>query len=380
MTAAVHSPRVLLISGLFFPDVGGPATHVRKIAEHFSSLGWKVTVLAFGDRVAKDERYRMVRVSRTLPRILSWFLFTKLIFLFSLRSDCVYAFDLTSSGLPAACAARLFGKPFLLRIGGDRLWERAAEGGKRLMSMQTYYEHGLYATDNPFLFNIMRFVIRSARASVVPNAILKESYVQYYGADESRIEIIKNPFGALRESATREEGTFTFLFAGRFVLYKNLSRVIRAFARVYARHAEARLVFVGEGSEGLSLKKEAEVLCVPLTIIPKVEQNKLFELIRLSSVSLAPALTEFNPNFIMESLALGKPALISRGNGLSVELPDYLQFHPENESEVEAVMERMLDKETYEKALAFVLSLKVEWRWEDVVKEHEKLIAKIRNI
>src|SRR3989344_4693245 len=350
MTAAVHSPRVLLISGLFFPDVGGPATHVRKIAEHFSSLGWKVTVLAFGDRVAKDERYRMVRVSRTLPRILSWFLFTKLIFLFSLR------------------------------IGGDRLWERAAEGGKRLMSMQTYYEHGLYATDNPFLFNIMRFVIRSARASVVPNAILKESYVQYYGADESRIEIIKNPFGALRESATREEGTFTFLFAGRFVLYKNLSRVIRAFARVYARHAEARLVFVGEGSEGLSLKKEAEVLCVPLTIIPKVEQNKLFELIRLSSVSLAPALTEFNPNFIMESLALGKPALISRGNGLSVELPDYLQFNPENESEVEAVMERMLDKETYEKALAFVLSLKVEWRWEDVVKEHEKLIAKIRNI
>src|SRR3989344_6527524 len=321
MTAAVHSPRVLLISGLFFPDVGGPATHVRKIAEHFSSLGWKVTVLAFGDRVAKDERYRMVRVSRTLPRILSWFLFTKLIFLFSLR------------------------------IGGDRLWERAAEGGKRLMSMQTYYEHGLYATDNPFLFNIMRFVIRSARASVVPNAILKESYVQYYGADESRIEIIKNPFGALREVARKEEGTFTFLFAGRFVLYKNLSRVVRVFARVYARHSNARLIFVGEGPEEPALRREAEKFNVPLTVIPKVGQEKLFEFIRSSSVSIAPALMEFNPNFIMETLALGKPALISRGNGLSVRLPNYMQFDSESDNDLESALLRMLEHDTYEQAL-----------------------------
>ena len=365
-----------MVSGLFFPDVGGPATHVRKIAEHLSGLGWKVTVLAFGDYVGARELYRVVRVSRKLPRFLAWLLYAKLVFLFAFRHDALYAFDLTSSGLPVACAAFLFRKPIMLRLGGDQLWERAAGTGKRPMQLRAYYESGLCTKDNVLLFRVMRFVVRRAGVLVVPNTTLKELYVRCYGADESRIEVIKNPFGVSREVARKEEGTFTFLFAGRFVLYKNLSRVIRAFARVYVRHSNARLIFVGEGPEEPALRREAEKFNVPLTIIPKVGQEKLFELIRSSSVSIAPALMEFNPNFIMETLALGKPALISRGNGLSVELQKYMQFDPEREEDIGAAMERMLDKETYEKALAFVSSLDMKYRWENVLAAHEMLVRR----
>lgn len=369
--------RVLLVSGLFFPNVGGPATHVQKIAEHFSTLGWRVTIVAFGDRSSATEQYRVIRISRKLPRVLSWALYVGVIFVQALCHDALYAFDLTSSGFSVACAACLFRKPFLLRIGGDPIWERIAEKGTRLIPVREYYERGLEKKDRPLLFRLVRFVVRCADMVVVPNDMLKELYVRYYNVEEWRVKVILNPFSATRENAQREKDTFTFLFAGRFVLYKNLKRVVRVFARIYQRHPKTRLVFVGEGPEEATLCQEAQTLGVPLTVLSKVEQNKLFELIRSSSVSIAPALSEFNPNFIMETLALGKPALISRGNDLSVELPEYMQFDPEDEGSMEIVMERIYDPATYEKALSFVSSLKMDYRWENVTAAHEALVKNV---
>lgn len=379
MAFRANTPRVLLVSGLFFPDVGGPATHVRKIAEHFLSLGWQVTVLAFGDYTG-SESYRVIRISRHLPRVLSWFFYATRVFVEVLRNDCAYAFDLTSSGIPTALATSVFRKPFLLRIGGDPIWERVVEKGKRFLPLRAYYETKLHLKDKPILFRALRLVVRSANSIVVYNRLFRDFYVQYFGAHPERISVIPNPFGVARENVRREADTFTFLFAGRFVLYKNLERVVRVFARVFKRHGKARLMFVGDGPEESALKETARKLGVPLTIVSKVDQTKLFELIRASSVSIAPALSEFNPNFIMETLALGKPALISRGNGLSVELPDYMQFNPEREEDIEAAMERMLDPVEYEAALTLVSSIEMDWRWPDVLSAHEELVKKVLQV
>src|SRR3989344_8149850 len=91
---SIEHMRVLLATGIFFPDVGGPATHVRKIAEHFAGLGWKVNVVAFGDHTGDSEGYRVVRVSRKWGKLISWKLYALAIARESFRADVIYAFDL----------------------------------------------------------------------------------------------------------------------------------------------------------------------------------------------------------------------------------------------------------------------------------------------
>jgi len=366
--------KVLLTTGIFFPDVGGPATHVCKIAEYFASLGWKVTVVAFGNHSGPDMGgYKVIRISRKKGKLAAWFLYAFSVYRETLGHDVVYAFDLTTAGIPSALFSQMFRKPFILRIGGDPIWERMVEHGKRFLPMRAYYEQKFFKEDRPLLFRIIRMLVHSADSIVIYCDFLKEIYVQHYGIKEERITLIRNPFPQ-KHPATLEQGTFTFLFAGRFVSYKNLSRVLRVFSTLAAKHPDLRLVLIGDGPEEAALRKQAEPLGNKVEIIPKVDQKTLFERINRSSVALAPALTEFNPNFILEALALGKPALISRDNGLSADLPDSLEFDPMDDASLEAAMKRMLDPMHFEESLRFVADLDMSQSWDKVVAEHAKIV------
>src|SRR3989344_7906034 len=173
--------RVLLATGIFFPDLGGPAIHVGKLAEHFSSLGWQGTVVAFGEHRESPGAYRVIRVSRSSGKLISWLLYGFAIARESLRHDMLYAFDLTTAGVPSALLATILRKPLILRIGGEPLWERIVEKGERFLPMPTYYEQGLYKKDKLMLYRAIQFVVRSAQTAVVPCDLLKKIYVRYYG-------------------------------------------------------------------------------------------------------------------------------------------------------------------------------------------------------
>jgi glycosyltransferase involved in cell wall biosynthesis len=360
--------KVLLAAGVFYPDVGGPAIHVKKIAERFSAEGLDVLIIAYGDDPAHTPfSFRVKRVSRRFPKPLQWVFYTLLMLWHAPESKVIYAFDPTAAGVPARIAATIFHKPFLIRVGGDPIWEREAEMGRRLMPIDKYYELGLYKKDKPGLYKIIRGLLQGSDKVVVYNQNFRDFYVRYFSVSPEKFLIIKNP-ATRRAQAVSEElpAEPTILFAGRFVAYKNLPMVVKAWKEV----GIGKLMLIGSGPEEPRLRQEG------VTILPSVPQDQLFEYIKKSAVCIGPALSEFNPNFILEALSFGKPVLLSRGNGLSVELPEEFLFNPLDQQEFEQKLRSILQPKNYKKAVQMVNNLPLNQGWEEVTDAHLHLIKK----
>lgn len=372
----MNKVKILLAAGIFFPDIGGPAIHVMKIAERLTAENFDVHVLAYGDDPNNTSLgFKVTRISRKNPKIVQWFLYSLNVLKYSINTDLLYGFDLTAAGIPPAIVSLIFFKPFILRIGGDPIWEREAETGRRLMSLNSYYERGLYRKDNFFLYFIIKNILKIPSIIVVYNQNFKNFYAKYFFVNPDKIVIIKNPVFKREEALPKLPREPIILFAGRFVSYKNLPTVIKALKSL----SSGRLVLIGSGPDKEKLRELVKTLVLEdrVKFLDSLPQEKLFEYIRNSAICIAPALSEFNPNFILEALSFGKPVLLSKGHGLSIDLPEGFLFDPTNQHELETKMRALLERSNYEKAVSTINNLPLNQSWENVTDAHLALIKDI---
>src|SRR3989344_7548998 len=110
--------KILIATGIFPPDIGGPATYGAVMADALKKHGFEVKVLVFS------------RTNKKLPKgIRHLVYFLKLLFL-AKKYDVIFALNLVSAGFPALLAAKIFKKKFIARIAGDYAWEMAFGKGK----------------------------------------------------------------------------------------------------------------------------------------------------------------------------------------------------------------------------------------------------------
>ena len=103
--------RVLIATGLYPPESGGPATHTKLMEERLPALGFEVFVLPFS------------RV-RHLPKVLRHGAYFFKCVAMARKADVVFAQDTVSVGFPAVLAAMLTNTKFVARVPGDYAWEQ----------------------------------------------------------------------------------------------------------------------------------------------------------------------------------------------------------------------------------------------------------------
>lgn len=235
--------------------------------------------------------------------------------------------------------------------------------------------------DRPWLFKMIKFTLRRFDKIVFYTPFLSEIYQKYYDVPADKINIILNPVFRRDPLPVPRADEPVVLFAGRFVAYKNLELVIRVFNRVWQKLKRGRLVLIGEGPDKGKLADIIKRLpsAGSIEIIPKVDQAELFKYICSSWLGIGPALTEFNPNFILECLSFGKPVLLSRENGLTVNLPEDFVFDAGSEQELEAKLARFFDEEFYKMAVEKVAVMNLSQTWENVTNAHLRLLCDLMN-
>lgn len=325
--------KILIATGIYPPDIGGPAQYARGVEEAWKEEGHEVLVFAF-------------RFERKLPtgiRHLYYFLRV----LFSLPgTDFVFSPDTFSAALPALLACKLFGKRLIIRTGGDFLWEQYVERTGDLVLLRNFYTTRIYKFNlkERIIFTSLRFLFRHVDATIFSTAWQRDIFEKPYELDVKKCFIVENRYGEKEKSLpspTRhspyERKNKTFVGGTRELKWKNLSRVERAFSMVQKKGVSVSLA-LQTGSRGKFLLD-----------------------IQSSYAVILASLGDISPNTILEAIQYGKPFILTKETGLYEKLKDVAVWvSPEDVNDIAEKIEWLSDEKNYaeqcEKVKAFTFT------------------------
>lgn len=301
--------RVGMITTRSQPEIGGIESHVAEVAGRIAALGYDLEVLTT-DRSGRLPRHERVdgysiRRFRAYPAGRDWY-FSPGLFWAALRTryDVVHVQGIHTLVPPLAMVAAIVRRtPFVLTFhtGGNSsaFRERARRTQFRLLAPLLRRAHTLIGVS---LFEARRFE-------------------EVMGLPEGAITVIRNggALPPLEEPVAPEPGLVTSV--GRLERYKGHHKAIEALPYLLKTHPDARVEILGSGPYEAELWALAEELGVKdrvtIRLIPPVDRALMGQTIARTGVMTLLSDYEAHPVAVMEALAAGRPAVVSRTSGLT---------------------------------------------------------------
>ena len=299
---------VLLLTGIWPPDVGGPATHGPDVARFLMERGHAVRALTMGDGEPTDRPCPVDVVPRSLPFPVRYGLVATRGARAARSADVVYATSTYAAAAIAVAAARV---PLVAKLVSDPAYERAVRYGVfegTLEDFQTAPGVQVEALRRARTVSLGR-----ARTIVVPSAYLAGIAAEW-GLDRDRLLVLPNPAPPVEGLTPKSLPTGTFVFAGRLTAQKGLPWALEAVARV----PDASLVLVGDGPERESLERLAAELEIDgrVRFLGARPREETVRLLAGAYAALLPSAWENLPHAAVESLAVGTPVLATAVGGV----------------------------------------------------------------
>jgi hypothetical protein len=117
---------VLVVSGIWPPDVGGPASHAPDVAAYLRSRGHGVEVVTTASAPPAREEYAVRWISRKLPKGAIHVRTAAEIARRARRADVVYTTGMFGRSALGASLAR---RPYVVKLTADPAFERARRRG-----------------------------------------------------------------------------------------------------------------------------------------------------------------------------------------------------------------------------------------------------------
>lgn len=299
--------RVVFLTGIWPPDVGGPATHGPDFARFLRDRGHEVRVVTMADSEPTERPVPVEAVGRDRPFVVRYPQVALAGRRFAADADIVYATATYAAAAAASLAAR---KPLVAKLVSDPAYERARRYGLFSGSLEAFARSD--AKTLP-LKRLRTLSLRRARRIVVPSRYLADIAASW-GLDRDRIEVLVNPAPPPQdvEPARLEPGTVVFV--GRLTEQKALPVLLDAMAQV----PEARLELVGDGPERAALESRVASTGLGERVSFHGAQPRDVVLAHLAGARAAVLSSAWEnlPHAAVEALSVGTPVVSTAVGGV----------------------------------------------------------------
>lgn len=295
--------KILIASGIYPPDIGGPAQYARNLYETWKKRGHDVKVAAY-------------RWERAFPPLVRHILFFSKIIRKGWNADLILVLDTWSAAVPTMFACKLMRKKYIIRTGGDFLWESYVERTGNLVLFKDFYQ------DKTIRFTgkeklIMRWggkALREAEAIIFSTDWQKKIFESAYKLNPKKNYIVENYCGP-REPAVEPESR-SFVAGTRTLKWKNVEFLKQAFVL-----AEEKV-------------KKRNLPSIDLDC-GKAVYDSFVEKIHHSYAVILASLGDISPNMIFDAIKVGTPFILTKENGISERVKDCAIFvDPQNKEDI----------------------------------------------
>jgi glycosyltransferase involved in cell wall biosynthesis len=323
--------KILIATGVYPPALGGPAQYAYNLETEFKKLGHQVRVIAFG-------------LENYLPSGVRHLLFF-LKALITLRGvDFVLTLDTFSVTWPVALANKIWRKKFIIRTGGDFLWESYLERSGDLVPFRDFYDQSRdrWSKKEQLIFRLTHWTLHQANIIAFSTAWQRDIFAKAYHLRDSMLTIVENYFAPVEPHAATNHN---FVSGGRDIKLKHWSKLKRVFVE----------------------------LAVPLEVL-SLPYGQFIQRLQESYAAVLISVSELSPNLALDALRYGKPVILTQETGLRERLGDaVLWVDPQNEEQIKEQVRWLLVPENYRAMCERVKNLSFTHSWSEIANEFVKL-------
>ncbi|MCA9363893.1 glycosyltransferase family 4 protein [Candidatus Kaiserbacteria bacterium] len=302
--------KLLIATGLYPPDIGGPATYTTMLEAELPARGIEVLVVPYG-------------LVRTYPKFLRHVVYAWKVFCASKRCDLLYALDPVSVGLSVRIVHLLTGKPYFLRVPGDYAWEQGRQRFGVHDMLDTFLTQTKQHPAVRILNAVERWVARGASRVIVPSRYLR-GVVHAWGVSPEKSVVIYSALHPIRVSESKEHlrarlgytGT-VFVTAGRLVPWKGVGTLIALIPRLKKQIGRVTLVVVGDGPERARLEAQTATLGVTSDVqfAGTLTKDALGAVLKAADVFVLNTAYEGLSHQLLEVMDIGTPVVTTDVGG-----------------------------------------------------------------
>tara|TARA_B100002051_G_scaffold188039_1_gene178053 strand:- start:866 stop:1978 length:1113 start_codon:yes stop_codon:yes gene_type:complete len=290
---------ILITTGIYPPDVGGPARFVPLIAEKLSNENnVKVITLSQDLSILDEPDYQVIRILRRQNKFIRFFKTVFQIVKFGRKSDVIF---INGLWLETYIANLFIRKNTIRKIVGDPVWEKYFSKYKVTEEFDEFQskKYNISIELYKFLRNVS---IKSVNTIIVPSNHLS-NFIKNIGFSGNLIQINNGTKKSTDIEKIYDENNF--LIVSRLVRHKNIDLIIRSFNDLKKQDSlDFKLNIIGEGPEYKKIKNLIEQfnLSDSISLVGSKFGNELEEYYKNSNYFLQMSSYEGMPHSILEAM------------------------------------------------------------------------------
>jgi len=308
--------RILILTGIFPPDIGGPATQLDAFIKELIKNGYQVRVLTFGQKDKNQYPYPVERVSHHWPYFLKGFIFLIKGLFFALKADILYSQDLYTAGLTSLVIKKVLRKSLVTRFVGDSAWETASARGWIDDDILTFQEKK-YSWLIELRKKIRKKILTSSDKIIVVSYFLRD-LARKIGLAPEKIKVIYNSidFLAIEPGLSDKKGIILLTIA-RLTPWKGIDMLIEIMPDLMEKYSQINLVIVGQGPELANLKQLTKNLNLEKNVffVGKVGRQEVIDYLKAADLFVLNTNYEGMSHCLLEAMKIGLPIVTTKAGG-----------------------------------------------------------------